>query len=55
MYTKLNLLFTRVGHNSMLTHAYAVDLYRKEFKRHQKGVIGIALVRFFYIATDIWN
>ncbi|KAK7211595.1 hypothetical protein V2G26_018773 [Clonostachys chloroleuca] len=33
----------RVGHNSLLTHAYATDLYRREFQQSQKGQIGIAL------------
>ncbi|EXJ94407.1 hypothetical protein A1O1_02801 [Capronia coronata CBS 617.96] len=32
-----------VGHNSILTHAYAVDLYRSKFQPTQAGVIGIAL------------
>lgn len=28
----------------LLTHARAVDVYRKEFKQRQQGVIGITLV-----------
>ncbi|KIJ07835.1 glycoside hydrolase family 1 protein, partial [Paxillus involutus ATCC 200175] len=32
-----------VGHNAILSHAYAVELYRKEFKPTQKGQIGITL------------
>ncbi|GAB4828121.1 hypothetical protein Ancab_035036 [Ancistrocladus abbreviatus] len=32
-----------VGHNLILCHASAVDLYRKKYQAHQKGKIGIAL------------
>ncbi|GAB4828129.1 hypothetical protein Ancab_035044 [Ancistrocladus abbreviatus] len=32
-----------VGHNLILCHASAVDLYRKKYRAHQKGKIGIAL------------
>lgn len=32
-----------VGHNSMIAHAYAVKLYREEFKVKQGGTIGITL------------
>jgi hypothetical protein len=30
-----------VGHNVILSHAHAVQVYRKEFKLEQKGVIGM--------------
>ncbi|KAK4233510.1 glycoside hydrolase superfamily [Achaetomium macrosporum] len=40
-YTHAN--FFRVGHNSLLAHGYAVQLYRKEFQESQKGQIDIAL------------
>jgi hypothetical protein len=33
----------RVGHNVILSHAYAVKLYREEFKAAQGGQIGITL------------
>lgn len=34
-----------LGNNLLLTHARAVALYRNRFKEHQRGVIGITLVR----------
>jgi beta-glucosidase len=33
----------RVGHSVILSHAYAVKLYREEFKAAQGGQIGITL------------
>jgi beta-glucosidase/6-phospho-beta-glucosidase/beta-galactosidase len=33
----------RVGHSVILSHAYAVKLYREEFKAVQGGQIGITL------------
>eukprot|EP01023_Acetabularia_acetabulum_P063823 TRINITY_DN8092_c0_g2_i8.p1 TRINITY_DN8092_c0_g2~~TRINITY_DN8092_c0_g2_i8.p1 ORF type:complete len:444 (-),score=64.91 TRINITY_DN8092_c0_g2_i8:383-1714(-) len=33
----------RVGKNLLLAHAYAADLYRREFQETQQGKIGIAL------------
>jgi beta-glucosidase len=33
----------RVGHNVILSHAYAVRLYREEFKAAQGGQIGVTL------------
>ena len=33
----------RVGHNVILAHAYAVKLYREEFKGVQGGQVGITL------------
>jgi beta-glucosidase/6-phospho-beta-glucosidase/beta-galactosidase len=32
-----------VGHSVILSHAYAVKLYREEFKQKQGGQIGITL------------
>lgn len=32
-----------VGHNVILSHAYAVKAYREEFKARQGGQIGITL------------
>ena len=32
-----------VGHNVILAHAYAVQLYRRDYKPEQHGVIGITL------------
>ncbi|KAL3427950.1 Beta-glucosidase 1B 3 [Phlyctema vagabunda] len=32
-----------VGHTELVSHAYAVQLYRQEFQPHQKGAIGITL------------
>lgn len=31
------------SHHLLLAHAYAVDVYRKKFRKTQKGVIGITL------------
>ena len=33
-----------LGNNLILTHARAVDLYRRNYQREQGGVIGITLV-----------
>lgn len=32
-----------VGHTELISHAYAAEMYRKEFKPTQKGTIGITL------------
>ncbi|EJD01909.1 glycoside hydrolase family 1 protein [Fomitiporia mediterranea MF3/22] len=32
-----------VGHNVLLAHANAVNIYRRDYKPHQRGVIGITL------------
>ncbi|PMD19045.1 glycoside hydrolase family 1 protein [Hyaloscypha hepaticicola] len=32
-----------VGHTELVSHAYAVQLYREKFQPHQKGMIGITL------------
>ncbi|KAH8782311.1 glycoside hydrolase family 1 protein [Hyaloscypha sp. PMI_1271] len=32
-----------VGHTELVSHAYAVELYREKFQPHQKGMIGITL------------
>ncbi|KAF2179760.1 glycoside hydrolase family 1 protein [Zopfia rhizophila CBS 207.26] len=32
-----------VGHTQLVSHGYAVDMYRKEFQPSQKGTIGITL------------
>lgn len=41
--TRLELTYGRVSHNLILSHAYAVQLYRKEFQQTQGGQIGITL------------
>lgn len=46
--TSSSLLFADVcsiGNHLLLTHARAVDIYRKKFQSLQKGQIGITLVR----------
>lgn len=35
--------FSSVGHHVILSHAYAVKIYREEFKEAQGGQIGITL------------
>ncbi|KAJ7587215.1 glycoside hydrolase superfamily [Mycena floridula] len=35
--------FTSVGHNLILSHAYAVKLYRNKYQASQNGTIGIML------------
>jgi beta-glucosidase len=35
---------SRLGNNLLLTHARAVDLYRRKYQKDQKGIIGITLV-----------
>ena len=37
------MAFSSVGHNVILSHAYAAKLYREEFKPKQGGQIGITL------------
>lgn len=37
------VFFYRVGHHVVLSHAYAVKVYREEFKEAQRGQIGITL------------
>jgi hypothetical protein len=33
-----------IAHHLILAHAQTVDIYRREFKPEQKGIIGITLV-----------
>jgi hypothetical protein len=39
-----DLLLLRIAHSLILSHAMAVDLYRREYKERQGGVIGVTLV-----------
>jgi len=41
-----------VAHNLILAHAYAVKLYREEFKQPQGGFIGITLDCVWYMPYD---
>ena len=41
--TKSLLSISRVGHSVILAHAHAVQLYRRDYKPTQGGVIGITL------------
>lgn len=41
----------RIAHSLILSHAMAVDLYRREYKARQGGVIGVTLVRI----GNIWS
>ncbi|KAG0599848.1 hypothetical protein M758_12G182700 [Ceratodon purpureus] len=41
-----------VSHHALLSHAYAVDMYRKEFKDSQNGVIGITADSSWYEPMD---
>ncbi|CAN0880860.1 Beta-glucosidase 13, partial [Linum grandiflorum] len=40
-----------VGHNQLLAHAAAVQLYRKKYQASQKGMIGITLNSMWYVPT----
>ncbi|KAL1803224.1 hypothetical protein ACET3Z_031871 [Daucus carota] len=37
-----------VGHNALLAHATAVDIYRKKYKGSQHGSVGLAFDSFWY-------
>ncbi len=41
-----------VGHNLILAHAYAVKLYREQFKPSQGGQIGITLDLHWQLPWD---
>ncbi|KAL5726671.1 beta-glucosidase [Ranunculus cassubicifolius] len=38
----------RAGHNVLLSHAAAVDLYRTKYQESQKGVIGVTLLGIWF-------
>jgi beta-glucosidase len=38
-----------VGHNMLLAHAAAVDIYKRKYQKLQKGSIGIALVALWIV------
>ncbi|MCO5552993.1 hypothetical protein L7F22_006513 [Adiantum nelumboides] len=44
-----------VGHNLLLAHAAAAQLYKQEYKEQQKGLIGIALWFKWYEPIDTTN
>ncbi|KAG0610477.1 hypothetical protein M758_7G069000 [Ceratodon purpureus] len=41
-----------VSHHALLSHAHAVDIYRKEFKDFQKGEIGITTDSGWFLPLD---
>ncbi|KAL4359277.1 hypothetical protein AHAS_Ahas08G0061300 [Arachis hypogaea] len=41
-----------VAHHQLLSHASAVQLYKKKYQESQKGVIGITLVSHWFVPTS---